>query len=214
MEEYKEFYKLLEICLTDGVITAKEREVLLKKAESLGMDPDEANLIIDAAQQKADNKVQTAVSKQRGKSCPFCGGAIPQLTDRCPHCGETISAEASEELLALLDKLEDALISFKTGQDVEKSRAEVEKYIRRANMYYENNPKVQKLLKEIAAEKVEAERRAKNAALTADVKNITKGVTGGLGKIILYVLIGIGVLIAIGMCSFAEEAYYFEDFYY
>jgi methionyl-tRNA synthetase len=134
MEEYKEFYKLLEICLTDGVITAKEREVLLKKAESLGMDPDEANLIIDAAQQKADNKVQTAVSKQRGKSCPFCGGAIPQLTDRCPHCGETISAEASEELLALLDKLEDALISFKTGQDVEKSRAEVEKYIRRAKM--------------------------------------------------------------------------------
>lgn len=201
MATKNEFYELLEICLTDGVITAKEREVLLNKAESVGMNRDEANLIIDAAQQKADNKAQTVVNKQRGKTCPFCGGAIPQLTDRCPHCGETISAEASEELLTLLDQLEDALIALKTGEDINKAKAEVEKYIRRANMYYENNPKVQQLLKEITIEKAEAEKRAKSAARSEDVKKITAGVTGGIGKIIKYILIGVAVLFLLAMCD-------------
>lgn len=201
MATNKEFYDLLEVTLTDGVITAKEREVLLNKAESIGMNRDEANLIIDAAQQKADSKAQTVVSKQRGKSCPFCGGAIPQLTDRCPHCGETISAEASQELLDLLDKLEDSLIALKTGEDINKAKAEVEKYIRRANMYYENNPKVQQLLMQITIEKAEAEKRAKSAARSQDVKKITENVTGGIGKIVKYVLVGILVLFVLAMCE-------------
>ena len=43
-----EIEKLIEFALADGVITDKEREVIRKKAEKLGEDPDEAEMILDA----------------------------------------------------------------------------------------------------------------------------------------------------------------------
>jgi hypothetical protein len=172
----KEFYDLLEMSLTDGIITASERNVLINKAVSLGIDPAEANLIIDAAQQKADQEVDAAARLQRGKECPFCGGAIPQLADKCPHCGGTITVEASEELIQIIDKLEDALINMKSNDDIRKSKAEVEKYIRRANLYYESNPKVQKLLAEIAAETAEAEKKAKASARNKNIMSALKSI--------------------------------------
>lgn len=154
----KELTDLVEEYLTDGIISTKERQVLLKKAVALGVDADEFDLYIDAQQQKADQQVDAASRKQRGKTCPFCGGVVPQLTDKCPHCGETITAEASEELQEIFDHLEEALVDFKSGKDIEKSKAVVERYVRKAKMYYENNPKVQKLLAEVQRETENAEK--------------------------------------------------------
>lgn len=176
MDTRKEFYDLLEMSLTDGIITASERNVLINKAVSLGIDPAEANLIIDAAQQKADQKVDAAARLKRGKECPFCGGSIPQLADKCPHCGGTITVEASKELLEIIDALEDALVDLKSSDDIRKSKAQVEKYIRRANMYYESNPKVQKLLAEITKETAEAEKRAKTSARNKNIKDALKSI--------------------------------------
>ena len=50
----KELLDLVQEYLTDGVITAKERQVLLNKAISLGVNPDEFDLYIDAQVQKID----------------------------------------------------------------------------------------------------------------------------------------------------------------
>ena len=148
----KELTDLVEEYLTDGIISTKERQVLLKKAVALGVDADEFDLYIDAQQQKTDQQVDAASRKQRGKTCPFCGGVVPQLTDRCPHCGETITAEASEELQEIFDHLEEALVDFKSGKDIEKSKAVVERYVRKAKMYYEKDcdiTKIHKLFKNI-----------------------------------------------------------------
>lgn len=43
-----EIEKLIDFALADGVITDKEREIIRKKAEKLGEDPDEAEMILDA----------------------------------------------------------------------------------------------------------------------------------------------------------------------
>ena len=43
-----ELEKLIDFALADGVITDKEREIIRKKAEKLGEDPDEAEMILDA----------------------------------------------------------------------------------------------------------------------------------------------------------------------
>ena len=56
----KELLDLLEICLTDGIITEKERKVLIKKATALGVDPDEFDLYIDAQVQKLQKEEKTA----------------------------------------------------------------------------------------------------------------------------------------------------------
>lgn len=170
----KELDELIQEYLTDGVITTKERMVLLKKAEKMGLDVDEVDLYIDAQQQKVDQQVDAAASKKRGKVCPFCNGPVPQLVDKCPHCGEFITPEASDELKEILEKLEDALVDFKSGRNIDRSKATVERYSRKAKTYYGNNPKIQKLLAEVEAETreseqkaIEAEQRARSEAKSA-----------------------------------------------
>ncbi|WP_308235807.1 zinc ribbon domain-containing protein [uncultured Prevotella sp.] len=157
----EELDNLIQEYLTDGIISAKERQVLLNKAQSLGLNLDEVDLYIDAQQQKADQAIASAVNKRRGKTCPFCGSSIPELTDKCPNCGSNITPEASEELAEIIEHLESALVNFKSGEDIDKSKAEVERYARQARMYYGNNPKIQRLLEEVEVESEEALRAAK-----------------------------------------------------
>lgn len=157
----EELNALIQQYLTDGVLTDKERQVILKKAEKMGLDRDEIELYLDAEVQKIDQQTDAAVRKQKGKTCPFCGGSVPQLTDKCPHCGENITPEASKELQEIFDNLEEALVDFKSGKDIAKSKATVERFMRKAKMYYDNNPKIQKLLAEVEMESAKAEKVAK-----------------------------------------------------
>lgn len=143
----EELDNLIQEYLSDGIISDKERKVLLNKAQALGLNVDEVDLYIDAQQQKADQSVAAAVSKRRGKTCPFCGESIPELTDKCPSCGKTITPEASEELKELIDDLQYYLERYQ-GRPTAGRKAEIESYIRKAKMYYGNNPKVQYLVEE------------------------------------------------------------------
>lgn len=143
----EELDNLIQEYLSDGIISDKERKVLLNKAQALGLNIDEVDLYIDAQQQKADQSVAAAVSKRRGKTCPFCGESIPELTDKCPYCGKNITPEASEELEDLIDNLQYYLERYQ-GRPTAGRKAEIESYIRKAKMYYGNNPKVQYLVEE------------------------------------------------------------------
>lgn len=152
----EELKALIQQYLTDGVLTDKERQVILNKAEKMGLDRDEIDLYLDAQVQKIDQQTDAAVRRQKGKTCPYCGAPIPQLADKCPECGQFITPEASKELQEILDNLEEALVALKSGKDVERSKAIVERYARKAELYYGSNPKVRKLLEEIEEEKINA----------------------------------------------------------
>ena len=102
----KEFEDLLKEYLTDGIITSKERQVLLKKARELGYDVDEVDLYIDAQQQKCDQAVETAAAKKRGKVCPRCGASVQSMQLTCPECGfEFNNKEANASAKELVEKL-------------------------------------------------------------------------------------------------------------
>ena len=167
----EELNALIQEYLTDGVLTDKERSVILNKAEKMGLDRDEIDLYLDAQVQKIDQQTDAAVRKQKGKTCPFCGGSVPQLTDKCPHCGENITPEASSELQEIFDNLEEALVDLKSGKDISKSKAIVERYSRKAEMYYSNNPKIQKLLPKIDSEMIMAEKNARTIARNENLKS-------------------------------------------
>lgn len=49
------FYKLLALALSDGIITAREKELLLLKAKELGLDEIEAEMIIENELSKVQN---------------------------------------------------------------------------------------------------------------------------------------------------------------
>ena len=167
----QELDTLIQEYLTDGVLTDKERAVILRKAEKMGLDREEIDLYLDAQVQKIDQASDAAVRRKKGKTCPYCGGSVPQLTEKCPHCGENITAEASEELQDIFDNLEEALIDLKDAKDYNRSKATVERYARKAKMYYGNNPKIQKLLEEVNSEKIIALKGAKKEATKQSMIN-------------------------------------------
>lgn len=185
----QELDDLIKEYLSDGIISPKERQVLLNKAQALGLNLDEVDLYIDAQQQKADQAVAAAMNKRRGKTCPYCGSSIPELTDKCPNCGGNITPEASKELEEIIEYLENALVSFKSGEDVDKSKAEIERYVRKARMYYGNNPKIQRLVEEVEEESEAAEAAAKKKSLWENIKNVTSVV---VPVVLLLLLLGIG----------------------
>ena len=155
----EELQALIDQYLTDGVLTDKERAVILKKAEGMGLDRDEIDLYLDAEVQKIDQATDAAARRQKGKQCPFCGGSIPQLADKCPHCGENITVQASEELQDIIEKLEKAVARMKSCDPpyFKENKAKVERYARKAKLYYGNNIKIQKLLDSVDSEINEAE---------------------------------------------------------
>ena len=60
----EELNALIQQYLTDGVLTEKERAVVLKKAEGMGLDRDEIDLYLDAEVKKIDQQTD-AVRKQK-----------------------------------------------------------------------------------------------------------------------------------------------------
>lgn len=106
-----ELEKLIDFALADGVITDKEREIVRRKAEKLGEDPDEAEMILDAklAMQNKDAVSSTPPSPppvttpppavppptQKQKSskvgdimtCPACGATANSMELSCGECG-------------------------------------------------------------------------------------------------------------------------------
>ena len=159
----EELDALIQEYLTDGVLTEKERKVILKKAVGMGLDSDEIDLYLDAQIQKLDQAADAVVRQRKSKACPYCGAPVPQLTDKCPECGQFITPEASEELQDILEHLEEALVSLKSGNDIKQSKALVDRYVRKGKVYYSNNPKLRKLLDEVELESLSAEKKAINS---------------------------------------------------
>lgn len=170
----EELEALIKEYLTDGALTDKERQVILKKAVAMGLDRDEIDLYLDAQVQKIDQATDAAVRRQKGKPCPHCGAYVSQMTDKCPSCGQYITPEATKELEEILDKLEDALVSMKSWKDFDKNKAIVERYERKARMYYSNHPKVKALLAEVEGEKLKAESQLKSMKRKETIISIIK----------------------------------------
>ena len=122
-----ELEKLIDFALADGVVTDKEREIVRRKAEKLGEDPDEAEMILDAklAMQSKDAVSSTPPSPppiaappttpppvvppptQKQKSskvgdimtCPACGVTVNAMELNCSECGhEFRNVESSDSL--------------------------------------------------------------------------------------------------------------------
>lgn len=116
--------KLILLALADGELTEKEKQVLFKKAESMGIDLDEFEMVLDARLYEKNNKQEQSApvssapkSDKYGdvKKCPACGAIVESFTTRCADCGyEFRNVEANTTITALFKKLE-SLDSQKKG---------------------------------------------------------------------------------------------------
>lgn len=110
---------LIEMALTKGDLTEKDKRVLFKKAESLGVDLDEFEMVLDAKLYERKKQLQgdtsqmsSAVNKSSKygdvKKCPSCGSMIESFTTRCSACGyEFRNIETVSSISELFKKLEE-----------------------------------------------------------------------------------------------------------
>lgn len=120
---------LISAALADGVLTEKEKQILFKKAESMGIDLDEFEMVLDARlvelkKQEAKNQQQhdlemakiKAAQKSAPKSekygdvrkCPACGAILGSFSTTCPECGhELTNVGAVNSAKRLFDALQE-----------------------------------------------------------------------------------------------------------
>lgn len=108
--------KLIEMALMDGELTEKEKQILFKKAEGMGVDLDEFEMVLEAKlyekqeSMKAATQTTTAAPKSDKygdvKKCPGCGAMAQSFQTNCPDCGHEFSnVGANVSIQKLFDML-------------------------------------------------------------------------------------------------------------
>jgi uncharacterized membrane protein YebE (DUF533 family) len=114
MDELKH---LIDAAMADGIITSKEREVITRKAASLGMDAAEVEVYLDAEIQKAEQAANIVKRDKIGKVCPQCGKQVPPLTIKC-ECGYEFTGQKQVSSVQILsDKIQEINNIFKARLD-------------------------------------------------------------------------------------------------
>lgn len=120
---------LINAALADGVLTEKEKQVLFKRAQAMGIDLDEFEMVLDArlvelkkkeAREEKQHELEMEKAKAAQKSapksnkygdvrkCPACGAMIGAFTTVCPECGhEFVNVEANSTTKKLQETLEE-----------------------------------------------------------------------------------------------------------
>ncbi len=107
-----ELEQLIQYALADGILTPKERAVLMKKAEAAGADLDEFEMILEAKVHEAKKAAAAAAPKPTGKhgnvrKCPHCGAPVSGFQSSCSECGHEFSnIEAVKSANVLFEKLQ------------------------------------------------------------------------------------------------------------
>ena len=114
-----ELENLIEMALADGIVTEKERAIILRKAEALGEDIDEVEMVLDAKlhlTKKAATPPPLTVKPEKPKSnkhggikkCTSCGETIIAMATNCLLCGhEFFETQANSTLIKLLAIIEE-----------------------------------------------------------------------------------------------------------
>ncbi len=120
---------LITAALADGVLTEKEKQILFKKAEAMGIDLDEFEMVLDARlvelkkkEAKASQQYQLEMEKAKSaqpsapksekygdvRKCPACGAIVPSMAAKCPECGyEFTNVEANSSTRLLMQKIDE-----------------------------------------------------------------------------------------------------------
>lgn len=111
---HQEIENLINMAIADGDVTEKERAIILRKAEVLGEDKDEVEMILDgkiALLKKEQTATQPTVAQKSNKEgdlkkCPACGSPVQAFSTKCPDCNHEFSnIEANVSIGKLFEML-------------------------------------------------------------------------------------------------------------
>ena len=111
--------QLIDAALADGELTEKEKQILFKKAQEMGVDLDEFEMVLDARlfklKKAEEEKAKSSAPKSNKwgdiKKCPACGAMIESFTTKCKECGyefKNVEENATiHKLFALLNEVQE-----------------------------------------------------------------------------------------------------------
>lgn len=107
--------KLIEMALIDGALTEKEKQVLFKNAETMGVDPDEFEMVLEAKLYQKQQSIKpekteatpAPKSDKHGdvKKCPACGSMVQSFQIKCIDCSHEFSNVESNASINKLFKM-------------------------------------------------------------------------------------------------------------
>jgi len=123
---------LISAALADGELTEKEKQILFKRAQSMGVDLDEFEMVLDSrlAQMEKANKLGNVTSAPKSdkfgdvRKCPSCGAILQSFQTGCPECGYEFKNIASVQSA---QRLFEQLQSVELRKSEKLSRHEIEK---------------------------------------------------------------------------------------
>ena len=123
---------LISAALADGELTEKEKQILFKRAQSMGIDLDEFEMVLDSRlatlekEKKANDATSAPKSDKFGdvRKCPACGAILQSFQTTCPECGYEFKNIASVQSA---QKLFDQLQAVELRKSEKISQHEMEK---------------------------------------------------------------------------------------
>ncbi len=113
----KEIEKMIRFATEDGSITDKEREIIMRKAQEMGADIDEVEIMLENELAKHYKIVEAPKSiekrpKEKIRKCPRCGAVVTDSSLSCPECGYSFSEQsaASEDAQKQIESLKEQLL--------------------------------------------------------------------------------------------------------
>lgn len=105
---HPEIENLINMALADGDVSEKEKAIILRKAESLGIDIDEVEMILDGKLHQLEaNKTKQKEKVGNIVVCPSCGANTESFQTNCKDCGhEFRNTKANSVLLKLIEDIE------------------------------------------------------------------------------------------------------------
>jgi hypothetical protein len=112
---HPEIEYLINMALADGQVTEKEKAIILRKAESLNLDKDEVEMILDGrialSNKESLNSQGASISgdNKEGQSerCPSCGSPVSSFTTVCSDCGhEFRNSDSNANIKMFYNKLQ------------------------------------------------------------------------------------------------------------
>lgn len=181
----KELENLIEATLADGILEDNEKAALVKRAQAEGVDLAELEIYIQSIIQRREQNERVQLDKEtasrekerKGNVCPHCGTPIPPLTKICPNCQRVVAVETTgdKEMFVLIDQITKATVNVKsatTSTEFKKAKAECEALLKKANLFYGDNKKVQMLVFDLQNEMSSSEKKLAAELQKETAKNI------------------------------------------
>ena len=126
--------KLINIAKESGELTEKQKEIIMRKAEKLGEDVDEVEMLLETIIHQSPQKKENS-ARIKMRKCPNCGAMVPAALVNCSECGMVMESEA-ESSAQNRDYISDIQREFKRIDD-RKQRKDENKYVIEHNKHEE-----------------------------------------------------------------------------